>query len=182
VLGTLFFWVPSARVGAVEPGSVLPVAGGPALVPPDQVGLQLYSLRNQLARDVPGTLDKVKGFGVRNVELAGTYSLSPAAFKAELDARGLKAVSAHFDYAKLRDDIDGVVRDAKTLGLEYVGGGWIPHNDKVPFDEQTMRAAIAVFNKAGEALAKELRALGKDGDAILSGNVSKLLKQPAKAA
>jgi hypothetical protein len=37
------------------------------------------------------------------------------------------------------------------------------------------RGAVADF-------VKELRALGKDGEAILSGNVSKLIKQPAKAA
>jgi len=128
---------------------------GAGRVPQDHIGLQLYSLRDQLARDVPATLDKVKGLGIRNVELAGTYGLSAAAFKALLDARGLSAVSAHFDYARLRDDIDGVLRDARTLGLQYAGGGWIPHDDKLPFDEKTMRAAIVVFNKAGEALARQ---------------------------
>src|ERR1700733_14870851 len=39
------------------------------------IGLQLYSLRNQLAKDVPGTLDEIKSWGITNVELAGTYNL-----------------------------------------------------------------------------------------------------------
>jgi sugar phosphate isomerase/epimerase len=116
--------------------------------------LQLYSLREQFAKDVPGTLDEVRAFGIRNVELAGTYSLTPEQFRAQLDARGLKAVSGHFPYEQFRDDVEGVARDAKTLGLTYAGCAWIPHSDTVPFDEKTCREAIAVFNQAGEALAK----------------------------
>ena len=118
----------------------------------ERIGLQLYSLRNQFDKDTPGTLDKVKAFGIQNVELAGTYKLTPEQFKIQLDARGLKAVSAHFPYERLRDDVEGIARDAKILGLKYVGCAWIPHGD--PFDEKTCREAIAVFNRAGEALAK----------------------------
>ena len=118
------------------------------------IGLQLYSLRDQFAADVPGALDKVQGFGVKYVELAGTYGLTPAQFKAQLDAYGLIAVSGHFPFDSFRTNIDGIVRDAKALGLDYVGCAWIPHDDAVPFDEKTCRDAIAVFNKAGEALSK----------------------------
>jgi sugar phosphate isomerase/epimerase len=125
-----------------------------ALTGPPQIGLQLYSLRNQLAADVPGTLDEVKSWGITNVELAGTYNLTPEQFKAQLDAHGLNAFSGHFPYDRLRDDVEGVARDAKTLGLKYVGCAWIPHDDNKPFDEKTMRDAIAVFNQAGKALAK----------------------------
>jgi sugar phosphate isomerase/epimerase len=116
------------------------------------VALQLYSLRAQLGKDVPQTLDEVKSWGITNVELAGTYKLTPEQFKAELDARGLNAFSGHFDYDRLQNDIEGVAKDAQTLGLKYVGCAWIPHSGV--FTEQNCRDAIAVFNKAGEALAK----------------------------
>ena len=119
-----------------------------------QIGLQLYSLRDQLAADVPGTLREIKGWGITNVELAGTYNLTPEQFKQHLDAQGLNAFSGHFPYDRLRDDVEGVARDAQVLGLTYVGCAWIPHDDGKPFDEKTMREAIAVFNHAGEALAK----------------------------
>jgi sugar phosphate isomerase/epimerase len=117
------------------------------------IGLQLYSLRDQFAKDVPGTLDKVRDMGFTNVELAGTYGLSPEEFKAELDKRGLVAVSAHFPYKRFRDDLDGVAREAKIFGLKYAGTAWIDHKD--PFDEKTCREAIDVFNKAGGVLAKQ---------------------------
>lgn len=117
-----------------------------------RIGLQLYSLREQFARDVPKTLDQVRDFGIKYVETAGTYGLTPEKFRAELDSRGLKAVAGHFSYERCRDDIAGVAREAKILGLQYAGCAWIPHTD--PFDEKTCREAIVVFNRAGEALAK----------------------------
>jgi sugar phosphate isomerase/epimerase len=119
---------------------------------PSQIGLQLYSLRAQFQTDPMGTFDKLKAFGIHNVELAGTYQLSPEAFKKQLDAHGLVAVSGHFPYERMRDDPEGVARDANVLGLKYAGCAWIPHGDK--FDEKTCREAIAVFNHAGEVFAK----------------------------
>jgi sugar phosphate isomerase/epimerase len=128
-----------------------PVGTGPSFKGP--VGLQLYSLREQMIRDVPTALDLVRGFGIEYVELAGTYSLAAGTFKAHLDARGLKPISAHAPLEQFRDHIDDVVRDAKALGLQYIGCPWIPHQGA--FDEKTCRETIAVFNRAGEALAKE---------------------------
>jgi sugar phosphate isomerase/epimerase len=116
------------------------------------VGLQLYSLRDQLTADLPGMLDRVRDMGFKYVELAGTYNLTPEKFKAELDSRGLKAISGHFPYGTFRDDPESIAREAKILGMEYAGCAWIEHEE--PFDEDDCRKAIAVFNKAGETLAK----------------------------
>ena len=116
-------------------------------------GLQLYSLRDQFAKDVPGTLDKVRDFGFKEVELAGTYGLTPEKFKAELDARKLKPVAGHYPFKRFKTEADAIAREAKVFGLEYVGCAWIDHQQ--PFDEKACRDAIAVFNQAGEALAKQ---------------------------
>ncbi len=117
-----------------------------------QLGIQLWSLRDTFSKDVPGGLDQVKKFGLTYVETAGTYNMEPAKFREMLDAKGLKAVSSHFPYERFRDDPEGVAKDAKILGATYVGVAWIPHGD--PFDEKTAREAIAVFNRAGEAVSK----------------------------
>jgi sugar phosphate isomerase/epimerase len=117
-------------------------------------GIQLYSLRAQLATNVPDTLDEVKRWGVKNVELAGTYGLTAEQFKAQLDLHGLKPISAHFPYDEYRTNLDAVVRDARILGLQYAGCAWIPREHDKPFDEQKCREAIAVFNHAGEVLAR----------------------------
>jgi len=118
------------------------------------VGLQLYSLRDQFkAQGVTPTLDQVAKWGFKYVEVAGTHGLSVAEFKAELDKRGLVPIGSHFPYERLRDDIAGVVREAKDMGLIYVGCAWIGH--QAPFDEKQCRAAADVFNKAGKALAEK---------------------------
>src|SRR5438045_6837803 len=70
-----------------------------------------------------------------------------------LTAKRLQPVSGHFPYERYRDDIDGVLKDAKALGLKYAGCAWIPHQDA--FTEKDCKDAAAVFNKAGEALAKQ---------------------------
>lgn len=126
------------------------VGVGPSFKGP--VGLQLYSLRADFAKDLPATLEKVKSFGIKSVETASTYNLSPAQFKEMLITKGLQPVSGHFPFERYRDEIDGVAKDAKALGLKYAGCAWIPHKD--PFTEKDCRDAAAVFNKAGETLAK----------------------------
>jgi sugar phosphate isomerase/epimerase len=135
----------SASFVALAPARAASISKG-------RIGLQLYSLRDQFAKDVPGTLDEVKSWGIKNVELAGTYGLTTEQFKAELDKRGLSAISAHYSYDQYRTNLDGILRDAKILGLKYAGCAWIPHGGD--FDEKTCREAIAVFNQAGETLAK----------------------------
>jgi sugar phosphate isomerase/epimerase len=127
-----------------------PAGIGPGFKGP--VGLQFESLGSQFGRDVPRTLDEVRDFGFKYVELVGAYNLPPEKFKAELDARGLEPVSCHYSYQRCRDDVEGIARDAKILGFKYVVCRSIPH-DK-PVDENTIRDAINVFNRAGEALAK----------------------------
>lgn len=117
------------------------------------VGLQLYSLRDQFAKDVPGTLNKVRDYGLKYVEMAGTYGLTPEKFRSELTARGLEAVSGHFPFERFRDHPETVATEAKALGLKYVGCAWIPHDGA--FNEKACRDAIAIFNKTGATLAKQ---------------------------
>lgn len=117
-------------------------------------GLQLYSLRDMMKAQGPAaTLDKAKAFGFKYVEVADLGGWSPAEFKAQLERRGLVPIGKHYPYGQLRDDIQGVIRNAKALRLPYAGCAWIDH--KGPFDEKQCREAAAVFNRAGEALAKE---------------------------
>src|SRR5687767_9239458 len=116
------------------------------------IGLQLYSLRNDFAKDVPGTMAKVKDYGIQYVELAGTYKMPSDKFLALLAANGLKAVSGHFSYDYYRTNAHAVAHEAEALGLKYAGCAWIPHQGE--FDEKEARDAAAVFNEAGKVLAE----------------------------
>jgi len=115
-------------------------------------GLQLYSLREQMGKDIDGTLAEVHSWGVKYVELAGTSGLSPEQFRAKLAEHGLDAVSGHFSYEEWSKDPESVLVQARSLGLVEVGCPWIPHTGN--FDEATCRKAIEVFNRAGKLAAQ----------------------------
>ena len=109
------------------------------------LGVQLYSVRNAIGKDVPGTLARVRALGFREVELAGTYGLTASQFRAELDRAGLRATSMHVGYERLRDSLPAALDEARILGVRYVGTAWIPHNDG-PLTEDGARRAAADFN------------------------------------
>src|SRR5436190_20492728 len=104
-------FIPSLLMYAFILAPSLPSANAASFKEP--VGLQLYSLRAEFTRNVPATLEKVHSFGIKEVELAGTYNLTPAKFRQMLDANQLKAVSGHFPFELYRDDAEGIARDAK---------------------------------------------------------------------
>jgi sugar phosphate isomerase/epimerase len=141
----------SGLMAGLPAATAAEVGAGPSFKGP--IGLQLYSLRDQFKKDVPGSFDEVQRFGFKYAELDGTYKMPPEQYTAMLTAHGLKGIAMHFPYEKLRDDPEGAAREAKALGLQYVGCAWIPHQGD--FDEKTCRAAAAVFNRAGEAAAKQ---------------------------
>lgn len=141
-----------ALVAACGDASAADVGQGKSFKGP--TGLQLYSLRNVFKEQgVEAALDIAKRWGFKYVEVAGTYDLSPTDFKAELDKRGLVAIGSHFPYDRFKNDIEGIIGEAKDLGLLYVGCAYIGH--KKPFDEKQCRDAAAVFNAAGKALAEQ---------------------------
>ena len=114
------------------------------------LGVQLYSVRDAIGKDVPGTLARVRALGFHEVELAGTYGLTASQFRAELDRAGLRAMSMHVGYERLRDSLPAVLDEARVLGVKYVGTTWIPHNDGSLTEEGAHHAA-ADFNAWGRS-------------------------------
>ena len=115
------------------------------------VGLQLYSFRNQFAKDVPGTMAKVREMGFREAEIAGTYGLSLTDFRKLLDQNGIKAISTGASFEDLDNNVPKIVSEAKALGAKYVVCTWIPHTGDA-FTLQDADRAIDVFNTAGRLL------------------------------
>jgi sugar phosphate isomerase/epimerase len=116
------------------------------------LGLQLYSLRADFTKNVDMGLDLTKGFGFKDVELAGTYNLTPEQLREKLKERGLNPISGHFPYAKFKSDPESIAKDAKALGLKYAGCAWADHKDD--YDLAEAKETVEVFNNAGKVLAK----------------------------
>ncbi len=117
------------------------------------IGIQLYSVRNEMKTDLEGTLEKVKAMGFTYIETGAQSGKSAAEFKALLDKNRFQVVSFFADYNKLKTDFASVVADAKTMNAKYVIVAWIPHQKE--FTLADCELAIKDFNEAGEKLAKE---------------------------
>ena len=116
------------------------------------VGLQLWSLREYLPKDVPGTLAKIRALGFREVEGAGLWGKSVSEFRSALDAAGLRCQSAHMQFDRLKDDLRGAFAEAKALGARSIVCPWIPHQKTFTRDD-ALKAADA-FNRFGSEAAK----------------------------
>jgi sugar phosphate isomerase/epimerase len=117
------------------------------------LGIQLYSLRERMEKDVPGTLALVRDWGLTEVETAGFYGRTAAQFAEELKRHGLAAKSMHAGYELLRDKMPQVVSDAKALGATYVTVAWIPHKDT--FTQEDAERAAKHFTEWGAALKND---------------------------
>jgi sugar phosphate isomerase/epimerase len=131
---------PGARALAHEPE---PAAGG---VP---VGLQLYSVRQHMPKDVPGTLARIRAMGFREVEGGGDYGLGTEGFLAELKKSDLSVTSTLFGYEAWQKDPAALVAKANAYGARFTGLAWIPH--KETFDRDECLRAAADFDKWGQA-------------------------------
>jgi len=87
-----------------------------------KIALQLYTVRDQMARDWKKTLERVAAAGYRAVEFAGNPFMSAPAgeLKKFLETIGLKPVSAHVSYRDLRSSPDRVLSYAAELGLSFI--------------------------------------------------------------
>lgn len=115
---------------------------------PSRPGVQLYTVRDAMANDSPGTLAALAEIGYREVELAGTYGMTPSEFRGRLDDAGLRAVSGHVQYEEVRRDWARTLDAAAELGHELVVLPWLPETVR---SADGYRAAAEDFNRAGEA-------------------------------
>jgi sugar phosphate isomerase/epimerase len=103
-------------------GSVLPTPV-PTAAPTwsEQIGLELYTVRDMTAKDYVGTLAEVAAIGYKEVEVAGGYAnLSPKQFRAELDRLGLKMPSTHSGITAGADsDVEKQLAGFQIMGIEY---------------------------------------------------------------
>ena len=116
------------------------------------VGLQTYSLRNQITQDGVKAYDYIKeqGFTIVEIGLGNHYGMTKEETKATLDKLGLTPIAAHGGLDYLLKETDKAVEEAKFFGLQYVGVAWAPHQS--PMDEKQILRIAEDFNTAGKKL------------------------------
>jgi sugar phosphate isomerase/epimerase len=130
-------------LGAVAGGTAATAFHGLARVAGDAkppLGLQLYSLREKLAKDVPGTLKQVKAWGFDEVETFGPFG---AEIAPQLKDAGLKARAMHIGFDRLEKDMAGVLRDADAVGATTILNPSLPHKAFPATREEVLKAAFS---------------------------------------
>ena len=94
------------------------------------IGYQVYSAREDAAKDLYGVLKKIKEIGYDGVEFAGLYGHEAAEVRGMLDEIGLRAISHHVPFDLMRKDIDKVIADNKTLGCDYIAVPFLGDADR----------------------------------------------------
>jgi sugar phosphate isomerase/epimerase len=84
------------------------------------IGLQLYTVREQIGKDFDGTLKQVAAIGYQEVELYSFFDRKASAIRQSLDSAGLRCVSAHYPAAALETDLGAKIDYAKELGLKFM--------------------------------------------------------------
>lgn len=156
VAGALFL----SRCGSSKAAMPAGIAGDTLL------GVQLYSVRDEMKKDPLGTMKALAEIGYKNVEHANYvdgkfYGYEPVEFKKILDDLGLNMPSGHTvmndkHWDKSANDFTDVwkktVTDAAIVGQHYVISPWLDEGLRKNYDE--MVAFLDVFNKCGELCQK----------------------------
>lgn len=115
------------------------------------IGVQLYSVRGLLDRDVEGTLAALAEIGYREVEFAGLHGKSAKEVRAMLDRHGLVSPSSHIALEDLTGSWPRVLDEIGTLGNRFVVCAWI--DDKYRTVDGYTRVA-GMFDTVGAAARK----------------------------
>jgi len=145
----------ASSVTAMRRLSALTGAYPSQAVAPDtfEVGLELYSLRREMADDLPGTLLGVRAMGFREVEVPGYYGLTAAEFRKALDRAALQASALVVQWDELEKGIGPIANDLAILGASWAILPWIPHGDR--FELADAQRAATRMNEWAAGLEKD---------------------------
>ena len=119
---------------------------------PIDIGLELYSLRAEMKRDIPDTLAKVRQMGFDHVEVPDLQGVSAQELRRALDRAGLKVTAMVASYEDLRSNLAVVRRNLDALGARWALLGWIPHGKE--FGRADVDRSSGDMNEWSAALAR----------------------------
>jgi len=127
------------------------------------LGIQLWTVKDEAARDLEGTLRQVHAAGFREIEFAGFYGKTAAEIGALMKGIGFSLVSTHHNADDISKKGEQIIADAKTLGLRYIicsSPGVSAEKEKLPWEERMKAVDLKdwkwnadLFNKFGKQVA-----------------------------
>ena len=137
--------------------------GRPGRVPRDHISVQLYTLRDQLARELEETLAELAEIGYTRIEHAGFVGRTAAEFRAALDNAGIRATSGHVGIPQPwnADTWQRALEEAAIVGNKFIVHPFFGLGTNGPIrDGAVYRAFADDLNKAGELARRAGLSLG----------------------
>jgi len=119
----------------------------------DQISLQLYTVREETARDMPATLRKVSEIGYPAIEFAGYGNLTPRDLKTILDDLGLRTSGVHVSIESWETDPEAVLADMQALDCTHAVVPMAPPERRK--DEASVARLAEDLNRWGELCRRE---------------------------
>lgn len=121
------------------------------------VGLQLYTIRDVIAADLKGTLQKVSDLGYKNLELANYsdgkfYGMPPLEFKKMVNDMGMEIVSSHTQVEAAGITVDNAKKmadDHAQLGVRYCVQPWVEEVDR---NIESYKKMVGDWNEVGRIM------------------------------
>ncbi|GAA1594784.1 sugar phosphate isomerase/epimerase family protein [Actinoplanes couchii] len=137
--------------------------GSSGRVPKDQISVQLYTLRNQLAINLETTFTELAAIGYTRIEHAGFVGRTAAQFTAALKNAGLRATSGHVAIPQPwnAETWKKSLEDAAIVGNKFIVHPYFGATATGPVrDSSVYKAFAADLNKAGELARRAGLSLG----------------------
>jgi sugar phosphate isomerase/epimerase len=150
----------TGALGAVLLPDVMAAAGmksNKSLI--QNVGLQLYTIREQMKQDPRGSLKVVSEAGYKLLELADYtngkfYGFKPEEFRKIVNDLGMEVLSSHINVesaSNKTEDAQKIADDHAKLGAKYAIQPWVESKDRnIPYFEKM----VSQLNDAGETMKK----------------------------
>ncbi|WP_248926273.1 sugar phosphate isomerase/epimerase family protein [Paenibacillus hamazuiensis] len=117
------------------------------------IGLQMYTLRDETAKDFTGTLRRVAELGYEGVEFAGYGGLAAEELRDLLQELNLKAIGAHVSLKNLKENLAGEIAYLKTIGAPYLICPYVAPEDRQTAED--WKGIYAFFQQVGEEAKKQ---------------------------
>lgn len=122
--------------------------------PLPKVGIQLFTVRSEMAKNVPDTLARLAHIGYKEVEFAGYYDYKPQQIREMLVANGLTAPSTHVPLTAIESNSAQMFADANTMGHEWLTVPSLPQGQYDTVD--AWKVVAERFNNA----ARQMKSAG----------------------
>src|SRR3954462_4380032 len=115
-----------------------------------KVGLMLYTVRDECARDLEGVLRAVAEIGYEGVELFDLHGHDATQVRAWLDGFGLVAAGRHAGLGALELQLPALAEELRTLGCDRIALSWIDPPESSDAAGAIVARIAAVAEQASE--------------------------------